>query len=460
MRDGIGRLVAVMAGAATLAASLVMGAAPVVSAAGCSVTNPATGVRFSTLKSAVDAAAPGHTLRIAGTCTGGLTIGKRITLTGTGTAPTLRGDGSRVVTITAGPVTINGLRITNGTATSCPEAVANACGGGIATSAKLVLAGSVVKGNLVSGANASGGGIAVLTGGSLVASRSLIADNSVVADGTSGTGKGGGIAALGPVTLRRTTVDGNQASGKLAIGGGIQGSAVVSLTDSVVTDNTAQGDSQATGGGVAAAATGRITRSTLARNLARAVNPTVSNAIGGGASIGEAAVANSTISGNTAQALGLAVGGASGGGLQLGDGSVIASTIAGNTALSGGGLFMGGAVEVGTTIIAGNAGTLGRDCAEVSGSSSAGRNLIGDGTGCNDIFVNGTNGDKVGTGASPILAKLGPLADNGGLTPTRALKAGSPAIDAGGSSPCSTTTDQRGVKRPRGGRCDIGAFEK
>ncbi len=65
------------------------------------------------------------------------------------------------------------------------------------------------------------------------------------------------------------------------------------------------------------------------------------------------------------------------------------------------------------------------------------------------------------TGVDPL---LGPLADNGGPTQTRALGAGSPAIDAGPTSyPPFTgdTADQRGAPylRVYGGRADIGAFE-
>jgi hypothetical protein len=54
---------------------------------------------------------------------------------------------------------------------------------------------------------------------------------------------------------------------------------------------------------------------------------------------------------------------------------------------------------------------------------------------------------------------LGALADNGGPTQTRALNTGSPAIDAGNSGACPAT-DQRGVSRPQGGGCDIGAYER
>ena len=69
-----------------------------------------------------------------------------------------------------------------------------------------------------------------------------------------------------------------------------------------------------------------------------------------------------------------------------------------------------------------------------------------------------------GTGdlsADPLLA---PLGDNGGPTPTRMLLPGSPAIDAiptGTPRLCDGTlaTDQRGVVRPQGTGCDIGAVE-
>ena len=55
-------------------------------------------------------------------------------------------------------------------------------------------------------------------------------------------------------------------------------------------------------------------------------------------------------------------------------------------------------------------------------------------------------------------AVVGPLANNGGPTRTHALLAGSPAIDA--YSDCFGPRDQRGVARPQGVRCDIGAFER
>ena len=66
-----------------------------------------------------------------------------------------------------------------------------------------------------------------------------------------------------------------------------------------------------------------------------------------------------------------------------------------------------------------------------------------------------SSGDQVNT--DPL---LGPLAANGGPTLTHAELPGSPAIDHANSAACPAT-DQRDVSRPqpRGGACDIGAFE-
>jgi hypothetical protein len=59
---------------------------------------------------------------------------------------------------------------------------------------------------------------------------------------------------------------------------------------------------------------------------------------------------------------------------------------------------------------------------------------------------------------SGIDPEIGPVSDNGGPTPTIALRPRSPALDAGDDSACPPT-DQRGVTRPQGVACDIGAFE-
>ena len=56
-----------------------------------------------------------------------------------------------------------------------------------------------------------------------------------------------------------------------------------------------------------------------------------------------------------------------------------------------------------------------------------------------------------------ILAPV--LADNGGDTLTHALVPGSPAVDAVPTDCGPPVTDQRGVPRPQGAACDIGALE-
>ena len=71
--------------------------------------------------------------------------------------------------------------------------------------------------------------------------------------------------------------------------------------------------------------------------------------------------------------------------------------------------------------------------------------------------TNISDDDTCGSPTQVIIAdpKLGPLADNGGPTMTRALLAGSPAINAGTN--CSVTVDQRYMARDT--KCDLGAFE-
>jgi predicted outer membrane repeat protein len=153
-------------------------------------------------------------------------------------------------------------------------------------------------------------------------------------------------------------------------------------------------------------------------------------------------------------------------------------TITGNTADSepnsggdGGGIFEeDSTIRVQNSIIAanfdtpGNAGpgTIHPDC---SGTFlSFGYNLIGRNDGCIG-FVNGVNGDKVGSGSSPIDPLLAPLADQGGPTLTHALLPGSPAFNAGDPLPpgsggiACAAADQRGITRPQADVCDIGAFE-
>lgn len=54
---------------------------------------------------------------------------------------------------------------------------------------------------------------------------------------------------------------------------------------------------------------------------------------------------------------------------------------------------------------------------------------------------------------------LGPLAKNGGWSPTHALLSGSPALDSADPDRC-IPQDEREIARPQGARCDRGGYEK
>jgi predicted outer membrane repeat protein len=79
-------------------------------------------------------------------------------------------------------------------------------------------------------------------------------------------------------------------------------------------------------------------------------------------------------------------------------------------------------------------------------------------SGTADVTYSIVQGGYVGEGNLDVDPLLGPLQDNGGFTQTMALGAGSPAIDSGDDTNCPET-DQRGVERPQGSGCDIGAYE-
>jgi CSLREA domain-containing protein len=123
-----------------------------------------------------------------------------------------------------------------------------------------------------------------------------------------------------------------------------------------------------------------------------------------------------------------------------------------------------GTVNVRNTIIAGN---LSPGNSDVQGTFiSQGHNIIGAGDGATG-FVDGSNGDHVGTEGSPFYAALGPFDDHGGTTLTYSLLPTSAALEGGdncvlsgctGASP-TITTDQRNVTRPQSAKVDIGAYE-
>jgi hypothetical protein len=150
---------------------------------------------------------------------------------------------------------------------------------------------------------------------------------------------------------------------------------------------------------------------------------------------------NSTLSGN--------VGGSEGGGIyNINQGhedttTIINSTIISNSADTGGGLFnFMGILTITNSIITGSPS--GGNCA---GEINDGGHNIDDGDTC---------GFSAGSFTEP---QLGSLQDNGGPTLTHAPKVCSPAKDAIPLDACFVTEDQRGVTRPQGFGCDIGAVE-
>ncbi len=278
----------------------------------------------------------------------------------------------------------------------------------------------------------AGAGLTVLQGSGAPNSRVVgVHEGAVVTLGgltiTGGTidedNSGGGLINDGTTTLVGVAVSGNKAGG----GGGIANNpgASLSLIDSTVSGNIVTNPNSAGGGGI-------------------------TNGLGSTLTL-----VNSTVSGNRAVAPSASASGFAGG-IQadaLSKVSLVNSTVTANVAERGpgGGIYSFPSADVVLTnsIVAGNAGLSASDC--FGAITSQGNNLIGTTGGC--TYTPGP-GDL--TGVNP---NLGPLADNGSFTRTHALLAGSPAIDHS-VAPCPSALDQRGVFRPQGDGCDIGATEK
>ncbi len=191
---------------------------------------------------------------------------------------------------------------------------------------------------------------------------------------------------------------------------------------------------------------------------------------GGGISValrGELTLFNSTVTGNSAAH--------HGGGLYLGNTAnttpLTNATIADNVSDSdddgqgsGGGIFTAGTTPLlHNTIVANNVQGTAPIAFDIAGTvdAASSNNLIGDGSTAGGL-ADGTLGNLVGF--DPL---LGPLQDNGGPTLTRALSAGSPAIDAGDNARAvfpdrsPLIFDQRGFDFDRivGLHVDVGAYE-
>ena len=182
----------------------------------------------------------------------------------------------------------------------------------------------------------------------------------------------------------------------------------------------------------------------------------------------EFSMVNSTVSSNSAE---LYIGGI--GTAQGSLSTIVNCTISHNySGVHTGGVSGGGfnqTFNIVNSIIAAN---ISGENPDVLGSfNSLGNNLIGVAEAYQG-FIDGNNDDRVGNSVEPLDPKLGPLQNNGGATMTRALLAGSPAIDAGNS--CVTAEinsggcvdppldfDQRGdgFSRSIAGSVDIGAYE-
>lgn len=294
-------------------------------------------------------------------------------------------------------------------------------------------------------------------GGGLRNLGTAVIDNSQIIDNTASSGGGGGIenspnanltlnnsrltgnhalSSLGgavhnyaKATLSQVKLQDNQANG----GGGIynEASGVLSVRSSSFLTNTAISSG---GGGINNQGTLTITQSALAYNV-------TSQSQGGGIfNTTRANLTNVTMSDNAAPGVS-----GSGGAIYNQGGSVqiTHATLNENLAPAVVNVNLTGTVTVVNSIVAFSTG--GNNC---NGSINASGNNIDSGTSCN------FGGNSLNS-TDPL---LGPLQDNGGGTPTHILFISSPAVDNASGALCSAI-DQRGVTRPQGSGCDIGAYE-
>ncbi len=312
------------------------------------------------------------------------------------------------------------------------EAGLAAHGGGIFNDGVLSLSSVKAESNLAgrpwesrySGSGGSGGGL--FNAGSATITWSTFHSNKASRGGggvwlSGNGGDGGAIDNTGTLTLRLSTLFGNLAGA----GGGSEGPV---------------GGAAGQGGGLANAGAALIVNTTISSNTTypggMGSDTTGADGHGGGiATSGSLTLDNVTIAGNHA-----------------------AMTAAGK----GGGLYVGGGTAtLRNTILGDNSdGSGDRDCVLDAGAqSSGGYNLVEKRGNC----TLSSTGDQ--SGPDP---KLGSLADNGGPTPTRALLAGSPALDKGNCQDHGggvVPIDQRGLHRPADGNsdgqaaCDVGAVE-
>lgn len=298
-----------------------------------------------------------------------------------------------------------------------------------------------------------------------VASTGSLTLNSVtIKNGLANNGQqgGGGIMSHGTLTIAGSTFSGNSAPATSGTSGGaINNSGTLNLSTSTFTGNTGQ-----EGGGVFNQKTATVTNDTFTNNTATiygggallnaAGTMTVTGSTftgdtgpGGGAIDNDATlnISNSTFTGNT--------GGTNGGGAIDNFGTITATqtTFSGNSSPYGANVlnYTGFTFKMSMTIVANGQGG-GPNCGGGQPVTDSGYNMD-TGTTCGFATANHS--------LSSTSPNLGPLATNGGSTQTMALPVGSPAVDAipASTSGCTGTIDQRGITRPQGPGCDIGAYE-
>ncbi|MEX2171385.1 MAG: choice-of-anchor Q domain-containing protein [Pirellulales bacterium] len=203
-------------------------------------------------------------------------------------------------------------------------------GGGLFTKGNLSIDRSTISGNAAADRNSSGGGIYCL--GSAQISDSTISDN-IAGD------RGGGIVVRGPgsISLTKTVVSNNSA---YRSGGGVDSAGAATITGCVVTGNLAYQAGGITCGGSLTVRDSRITGNTA----------TGSNG-GGIISSGALSLINTTVSSNQAAQNG-------GGAYCYGDLTVVSSTIASNIASrSGGGITALGSIQLSNATVSQNTAT-------------------------------------------------------------------------------------------------------
>ena len=274
----------------------------------------------------------------------------------------------------------------------------------------------------------------------------------------SGNGDAGIFLLEGDVTISHVTITGGSTTGD---GGAID------IADGSVTlgDDTLSDDTAASGGAIELTSDGSLTISDSTLGPGDVANGGLGGAVDNNGSAGDGlSINDSTISGDSA------TNGGWGGGISTEAGGRTAlsyDTIDGNSASGtdavGGDLYAdnGGdpPVDIADSIVADGNAPSGPDCNYEGGTDdfqSEGHNLT------DDTVAPGVDACGFESGDNDLLGDpdLGALANNGGPTDTMLPASGSPEVGAIPSSdPNCTGTDQRGVSRPLGAGCTIGAVE-